>query len=184
MLGLLLISFLFRYRLYDADYILEQRIRQETQSVTVKSTYRLWYTAYVYKKIIIVVVVFVVAILAITLVSKTISARSQQAAARKVSDQFISYTLAGKYNESYKMFSAQAESNLPQTTWREKVATLALFFTARKSEFLDAKSGGKNTQVIRYSIPGNDGNYTLTVTAVNNSGVWQVDVFDSKLNNE
>lgn len=136
-----------------------------------------------YKKILVIAVVFLVAIIGITAVFRTISSKSQTAEARKVSDQFIDYTLQGKYNESYKLFSAQAQKDLPQSSWREKVAQLALFFTARKSTYLDASSGGKNTRIIRYTVDGNDGTYTFTVTLVNNDGVWQVDVFDSKLNN-
>ena len=135
-----------------------------------------------YKKIIIVAVVFLVAIVGISSISKAITARSQTAAARKVSDQFITYALTGKYNESYKLFSVQAQKDLPQTSWREKVAQLALFFIGRKSSFLDASSS-KDSKIIRYTIPGNDGTYTLTVTLVKTNGVWQVNIFDSKLNN-
>ena len=133
------------------------------------------------KKLVVVIVCFVIAIAFITIGAKVVSTQSQHNAARKMSDQFVSETLAGKYDKTYALLTTDAQKSLDTANWADKLATMHIYFAGRKPTFASVSWTG--TPTFTYDVAGNDGSYKFVVilNPFKGSGGWRVQSFTSSL---
>ncbi len=123
----------------------------------------------------------VVAVLLIGLaVFDSVRASQKAAAARKLSDSFVSDVLVGNSATSYTLFNSDAQKNTSYDTWKDTVLQLSSFFNGQHSTFkaVEAHAGYR---LYTYTITGSDGNYLISVVTMPQKNDWKVQSFNSSL---
>jgi|GEM_PF-6605323 len=133
------------------------------------------------KKLILAVALLLVVVLLVSAGSAFLN-HQHKSAVQKTSDTFASDIVSGKAADSFSILTPATQKEITQPLWGLQVAKLTAFFQGVSPDPVsNILSAGSATYV--YSLPGKDGNYTLTINLVHDtvSKTWRVESYTNKL---
>ena len=128
------------------------------------------------KRIILGLMLVIVLIIAISVVSSLTKSLSPD---RRVANSFLTYSLQGDVNNSYDLFTRDAQARQTRSDWSDRVQQFSSFFQGVKPIYV-SQSGKGDVTTQKYTLKGFDGIYDITINEKKTDLGWRVDYFLSQ----